>query len=139
MPPHATDAAGLVARLDREGVRRAWVLSEGYLAAAEVWEGASVLVAQLETPPEATLAAASRVRESDGLTILNRLTGQWVFGENGTFRSPIWAGDTLFVAGALDRTNQALTARDALGNIHWSATPTAPPATPVPTPSATNH
>jgi hypothetical protein len=55
-------------------------------------------------------------------TVVNRYTGEIVFqDEHGAYRSPICAGDTIYVVGAVDRHHQVLTARDPLGGVYWTA------------------
>ena len=44
-----------------------------------------------------------------------------LYREDGAYRSPIVAGDTLFVAGAGDKDHQQLTARTLLGDVLWTA------------------
>lgn len=53
--------------------------------------------------------------------IASRATGTVSYSEEGTFRSTIVAGDTLYVVGGLDRHNSELTARDATGAVLWTA------------------
>jgi outer membrane protein assembly factor BamB len=57
----------------------------------------------------------------DGLTILNRQSGTALYRENGVYRSPICAGDTVFVVGGTSINNQVVTARDAQGSVLWSS------------------
>jgi outer membrane protein assembly factor BamB len=60
-------------------------------------------------------------RERDGFSVVDRETGSLVYRENGTFRSAIVAGDTVFVVTAQGATGHALTARDPLGGVHWTS------------------
>jgi outer membrane protein assembly factor BamB len=59
----------------------------------------------------------------DGFSVVARSSGSLVHHENGTFRSPIVAGDRVYVGGA-SLNDQFLSARDAVGNLLWtSSTP----------------
>jgi outer membrane protein assembly factor BamB len=57
-----------------------------------------------------------------GFRIVDRATGDIVSPlDTGGFRSPICMGDTIFTVGDADYLIQKLSARDPLGNIHWTA------------------
>ncbi len=56
-----------------------------------------------------------------GLRILSRANGAIVHAEDGTYRSPLAAGGTLYVVGGADRNHQVLTARTPTGSILWTA------------------
>jgi outer membrane protein assembly factor BamB len=56
-----------------------------------------------------------------GLPIVNRATGDLVAFYPGTFRSPIWTGETLYAIGGALWNEQELTARDELGAVIWTA------------------
>jgi outer membrane protein assembly factor BamB len=57
----------------------------------------------------------------DGFAILNRATGATVFQQNGTFRSAVCAGGTVYLVGGTTVINQVVTARDMLGSVIWSS------------------
>jgi outer membrane protein assembly factor BamB len=57
----------------------------------------------------------------DGFAILNRATGATVFQQNGTYRSAVCAGDTVYLVGGATVINQVITARDAVGSVLWSS------------------
>jgi outer membrane protein assembly factor BamB len=60
-------------------------------------------------------------RARDGFSVVDRQTGTIIYHENGTFRSPICAGDTVFVVTTHGPVAHALTARDRLGNVLWTS------------------
>jgi outer membrane protein assembly factor BamB len=57
-----------------------------------------------------------------GFSVVDRLTGIRSYHDSGAYRSPILAGDTLYVVGAGNRNDQRLTARDLSGNVLWTST-----------------
>jgi outer membrane protein assembly factor BamB len=57
----------------------------------------------------------------DGFSVVSRATGSLLRHENGSFRSPIWAGDRVLVIGGPGLNNQYLSARDPLGNVVWTS------------------
>jgi outer membrane protein assembly factor BamB len=56
-----------------------------------------------------------------GLAVVDRATGIRQSLDEGTYRSPIWTGTTLYVVGGAVMTDQKLTARDELGNVLWTS------------------
>jgi outer membrane protein assembly factor BamB len=57
----------------------------------------------------------------DGFSVVDRASGTLVHTENGSFRSPIWTGSTLYLVGGRDLDSQRLSARDAFGNVIWTS------------------
>ncbi len=58
----------------------------------------------------------------DGLSVLDRATGAAMYQENGVYRTPVCAGDTVWViSGSVGLGQQFLSARDALGQTVWTS------------------